>query len=157
MSRTRDDDPKDRAWGLFLLTYTLLMERIETALGAAGLPALAWYDALWELEKAEGGRLRMHELADRIVLPRYNLTRLADRLEQAALLQREDCPDDRRGYFLVITAAGRQMRRRMWAVYGPQVEVLFSQHLSTKQAPEFAKALAGMARGAKQLAKSASK
>jgi len=47
---------------------------------------------LRELEKAEGGKLRMHELARRIVLSRSNLTRLADRLENAGLIEREDTP-----------------------------------------------------------------
>jgi DNA-binding MarR family transcriptional regulator len=150
MSRPKDSEPSTRAWALFLLAHTLLMERIEAALTAAGLPPLAWYDVLWELEKAEGGRLRMHELADRIVLPRYNLTRLADRLEQAALLQREDCQDDRRGFFLAITGAGRQMRQRMWTVYGPQIEALFARHLTAAQARELSEVLAQMARGAKE-------
>ena len=150
MTRPKDSDPSSRAWALFLLAHTLLMERIEAALSEAGLPPLAWYDVLWELEKAEGGRLRMHELADRIVLPRYNLTRLADRLEQAGLLQREDCEDDRRGFFLTITPAGKQMRQRMWAVYGPQIEALFARHLTTAQARELSEILAGMARSAKE-------
>jgi DNA-binding MarR family transcriptional regulator len=152
MTRPKDSDPNTRAWALFLLAHTLLLERIEAALSAAGLPPLAWYDVLWELEKAEGGRLRMHELADRIVLPRYNLTRLADRLEQAALLQREDCQDDRRGFFLAITAAGRQMRRQMWTVYGPQIEALFARHLTAAQARELSEVLTEMARGAKESA-----
>ena len=150
MTRAKDSDPGTRTWALFLLAHTLLMERIEAALSAAGLPPLAWYDVLWELEKAEGGRLRMHELADRIVLPRYNLTRLADRLEQAGLLQREDCEDDRRGFFLAITSAGRQMRQRMWTVYGPQIEALFARHLTAARARELSEILAGMARGARE-------
>jgi len=48
----------------------------------------------------------MHELARRIALSRSNLTRLADRVENAKLIEREDTPHDRRGYHCVITHAG---------------------------------------------------
>lgn len=146
MAKPKNDSAHSRAWGLFLFTHSLLMERIEGALSAADLPSLSWYDVLWELEKAPEGKLRMHELADRIVLPRYNLTRLADRLQDAKLLEREDCPDDRRGYFLVITPAGRRMRKRMWEVYEPLIEELFSAHLTDSQAGLLGDALLSMAR-----------
>ena len=54
----------------------------------AGCIALAWYDVLVGLVEAPERRLRMHELAERVVLSRSTLTRLVDRLEQAGLLQR---------------------------------------------------------------------
>lgn len=146
MAKAVDPDPKSRAWRLFLLAHTLLLERIETQLSEAGLPPLAWYDVLWELEKAQQRKLRMHELADRIVLSRSNLTRLADRLEEASLISREDCADDRRGYFLVLTSAGMEVRRKMWKVYGPQSDVLFGQHLSEAAARTVADSLAQMIR-----------
>ena len=127
-------DPKIHTWGLFLAAHTALVERIELALASADLPALAWYDVLWELEQAPERKLRMHELAQRIVLSRSNLTRLADRLESAGLLAREACPNDRRGNFCVITDAGRAMRKKMWPVYRDQIKVLFSDRIDDKQA-----------------------
>jgi DNA-binding MarR family transcriptional regulator len=122
------------AWARFLAAHATLVERIEAALATAGLPSLAWYDVLWELEKADGGRLRMHELAHAVVLSRSNLTRLIDRLEAAGLTVRERCPDDRRGAYAAITAKGREMRRRMWPVYRQQIDELFASHLSVKEA-----------------------
>lgn len=129
-----ETDQKIRAWGLFLAAHTALIERIEQALARADLPPLAWYDVLWELEKAPQRKLRMHELAERIVLSRSNLTRLADRLETAGLLEREACPNDRRGNFCVITDAGRAMRKKMWPVYRDQIAALFSDQIDDKQA-----------------------
>ena len=82
-------DLKGHAWAVLLTAHATLVERIEAALVAAGVPALDWYDVLWELEKADG-RLRMHDLARRVVLSRSNLSRLADRLEKAGLVARED-------------------------------------------------------------------
>ena len=126
--------PGMQAWARFLTTHATLVERIEAELTANGLPPLAWYDVLWELEKADEGKLRMHEIAHAVVLSRSNLTRLIDRLEIAGLTTRERCADDRRGAYAAITAAGREMRKKMWPVYKQQIEQLFVSHLSVKDA-----------------------
>jgi DNA-binding MarR family transcriptional regulator len=133
---------------VLLTAHATLVEKIEIALGEAKLPPLAWYDVLWELEKAEAGKLRMHELARRIVLSRSNLTRLADRLEKAGLVAREDTPNDRRGYYLVITRAGLAMRKKMWPVYEAEIERLFSSHVTLEEARAMGVALARAARAA---------
>ena len=61
------------------------------------------------LADAEGERLRMGELADRLLLSRSGITRLADRLERQGLIARERCTDDGRGYFAHLTEAGREL------------------------------------------------
>ena len=139
---SKDPDPKGRAWAVLLAAQATLVAKIEAALAQAGLPPLAWYDVLWELEKAPEGKLRMHELARRVALSRSNLTRLADRLEGARLIAREDTPHDRRGYHCVITRAGLAMRKRMWPVYRAQIERLFSRHLTVEEARAVGEALA---------------
>src|SRR5512145_1087811 len=141
-------DLKGHAWAVLLTAHATLVERIEAALAAAGLPSLSWYDVLWELEKADG-RLRMHELARRVVLSRSNLSRLADRLEDAGLLAREDCAEDGRGYDLVLTGAGRAMRRKMWRVYEAQIERVFSRHLTVDEARVVGEALARAVKAAR--------
>jgi DNA-binding MarR family transcriptional regulator len=139
---TRDHDPKSHAWAVLLTAHATLIEKIETALAEAKLPPLAWYDVLWALEKAEGGKLRMNELARHLVLSRSNLTRLADRLENARLIEREDTPHDRRGYYCVITRAGLAMRKKMWPVYKAEIERLFSRHITVDEARTIGNALA---------------
>jgi DNA-binding MarR family transcriptional regulator len=133
-------DAKGHAWAVLLTAHATLTERIGAALAAARLPSLDWYDVLWELEKAEG-RLRMHDLARRVVLSRSNLSRLADRLEDAGLIAREDCAEDGRGYDLVLTRAGRAMRKRMWPVYEAQIERVFSRHVTVEEARAIGEAL----------------
>lgn len=134
-------DPKSHAWALLLAAHATLVERLEAALALAELPPLAWYDVLWELEKAEG-MLRMHDLACRVVLSRSNLSRLADRLEIAGLIEREDCPEDGRGYNVVLTRAGRAMRKKMWSKYEQEIERVFSRHITTDEARVIGEALA---------------
>jgi len=147
---TRDDDPKSHAWAMLLSAQATLIEKIEAVLAQAKLPPLAWYDVLRELEKAEGGSLRMHELARRIVLSRSNLTRLADRLEDAKLIERTDTRHDRRGYDCVVTRAGLAMRKKMWPVYKAEIERLFSRHVTVDEARTIGEALARAVKAARE-------
>jgi DNA-binding MarR family transcriptional regulator len=121
------------AWPAFLTAHAVLVSEVERRLKEAELPELAWYDVLWALERAPKRRLRMHELADAVVVSRSNLTRLADRLESNGLVSRERCDDDRRSSFAVLTDAGSEMRKRMWPVYRAAIEELFDDHLSADE------------------------
>ena len=127
-------DPRQRAWARFVVAQALLFEHIEAAFAAAGLPELAWYDVLWVLESAEGGRLRMRDLARQAVVSRSNVTRLTDRMEQAGLVARADCPEDGRGTVCELTAKGRALRGKMWPVYKKQIDSLFGRHLDAREA-----------------------
>jgi len=132
-------DSRQRAWARFFVAQALLVERIETAFAEADLPSLDWYDLLWVLERAEHGRLRMADIAEQAVVSRSNVTRLADRLEKAGLVQRASCPMDGRSTFCVVTDKGRALRARMWTVYRRQIDALFGQHLGAREAEELAR------------------
>ena len=82
---------------------------------ATGLP-LAWYDVLLELASA-GGRLRMSELGERVVLSRTRVSRIVDELERAGLVTREPNPEDGRSSFAAITAEGSRRFREGGRVY----------------------------------------
>ncbi len=127
-------DPRQRAWARFVTAQAMLLERIEAAFAGAGLPPLAWYDVLWILESAEGGRLRSAELARKAVVSRSNVTRLTERLEKEGLVARRDCPEDGRGTVCELTAKGRALRAKMWPVYKKQIDTLFGKHLGAREA-----------------------
>ena len=96
------------AWRGMLETHSRIVAELDAELERHhGLP-LSSYEVLMYLGDAEGGRLRMGELADRLLLSRSGITRLADRLERQGLIARERCADDGRGYFALLTDAGRQ-------------------------------------------------
>ena len=94
------------AWRRFLRVHALVTRRLESDLLAEQKLPLASYDVLVQLVEAPQRRLRMSELAERVLLSRSGLTRLVDRLERDGLVRREACPDDARGQFTVITSAG---------------------------------------------------
>ncbi len=113
LSQRRRPAPDELAvWRLFLRAHAQVMRRLENDLVQEhGLP-LASYDVLVQLVEAPERRLRMTELADRVLLSRSGLTRLVDRLERDGLVTREACESDARGMFAVLTDLGYQRLRR---------------------------------------------
>jgi DNA-binding MarR family transcriptional regulator len=101
------------AWRGMLRVHSELVGRLDAELTAEhGLP-LRSYEVLITLADAPGGRLRMGELASALLLSQSGLTRLVDRLERHGFVERERCADDARGYFALITAAGKRKLARV--------------------------------------------
>lgn len=87
--------------------HAMIAGELEDELGSAhDLPLLS-YEVLAYLAEAPEERLRMQELAARLPLTKSGLSRLADRMEQAGLIQRRACPSDRRGVHACLTDGGR--------------------------------------------------
>jgi DNA-binding MarR family transcriptional regulator len=108
-------DPLDRrldGWRSFLMSHSLVTRRLDDELRAEEGISLAEYDALVQLARAPDGRLRMNQLADRVLLSRSGVTRLVDRLVSDGLVSRTACPSDARGSMAVLTARGRETLRR---------------------------------------------
>ena len=122
------------AWRTFLKAHATIIDRIDHDLVAAKLPPLSTYDVLIELYEAPERRLRMHELAERVVLSRSGLTRLVDRLEAEGLLQRDRSGTDRRGAYAVITEQGIAALRRTWPIYARGIAEYFAQWLTFEEA-----------------------
>jgi DNA-binding MarR family transcriptional regulator len=138
MRKNHASDSVIRVWTRLTRAQQLALAGIESALKGANLPPLAWYDALWELERAGERGLRPFELEQQMLLAQYNLSRLIERLSRAGYVSREACKDDRRGHVLVITPAGKAMRRRMWTVYGPAIQAAIRPRLSESEAERLA-------------------
>jgi len=96
------------AWRGFLRTHAELFKALDAELDAAHRLPLTTYEVLISLLHAPGRRLRMAELASRMLLSRSGVTRLVDRLERDGLLRREECADDGRGLFAVLTDEGER-------------------------------------------------
>lgn len=122
------------AWRAFITTHATLIDLINRELTEADCIPLHWYDVLIELFEAPDRRLRLHELARKVVLSRSGLTRLVDRLETTGLLQRQPDPTDRRGSFAAITEEGVAALRKAWPVYAQGISRHFACHLSEDEA-----------------------
>jgi len=133
--------PEPDLWFSLVRAHRTMIREIERRLADAGLPAYAWYDALWGLESGPDGTRRMHELADVLAIERYNLTRLVDRLEQEGLVTRARSAEDGRAAYASITDKGRALRKKMWKVYQSTVSELFLGQFTGKEQVAMAAAL----------------
>lgn len=134
MSEEYISDQHLATWRAFLKAHATIINRIDHDLAVAKLPPLSTYDVLIELYEAPEHRLRMHELAERVVLSRSGLTRLVDRLEAEGLLMRDRSGTDRRGAYAVITEQGIAALRRTWPVYARGIGEYFAQWLTSEEA-----------------------
>jgi DNA-binding MarR family transcriptional regulator len=98
-------------WRSFLRAHARIVRRLEADLLTEHALALASYDVLVQLVEAPARRLRMTELAERVLLSRSGLTRLVDRLEREGFVTREACEQDARGMYAVLTDAGYRRLR----------------------------------------------
>ena len=101
------DDAEMAAWLAFLDVSHRLDRVIEQQLRRDAGLSHAQYEILSRLESAPGGRLRMSELADVIIVSRSGLTYQVSQLERAHLVRREKDATDERGVLAVLTADGR--------------------------------------------------
>ena len=126
------------AWARLIRAQQAMLERVEADLKAAGLPALAWYDVLIELNRAAGGQLRQFEIGDKVLLSKYNVSRLLDRLEQEGMVSRQTCEEDRRGAHIAITRRGKALVKKMWPVYAHGIKQYFARHLTAPEIEQLA-------------------
>jgi DNA-binding MarR family transcriptional regulator len=134
-------DPSETAvaaWIALMRAQQKTLLCIERALRARGLPSLACYDALWELDRAGVAGLRPFEIERQMLLAQSNISRLIDRLQEQGYVKRQPCEVDGRGQYITITAAGRELRRRMWPVYARAIHESIDLRVSPREATTLA-------------------
>lgn len=99
------------AWRSLVRGHAAAALALERSLAPSGLDG-SEYDVLFTLSLGAPEGLRPTELAERGLLTKSGITRLLDRLEERALIERRTCPTDRRGHLVALTPAGRRALRR---------------------------------------------
>ncbi|MEU6076585.1 MarR family transcriptional regulator [Micromonospora sp. NPDC047074] len=100
------DSERLAAWRAYIEASQRLFTQIEEDLRADSGLSFADYHVLVLLSEAPGQRLRMGELAGRLVFSPSRLTYQISAMQRRGLVAREPCPDDRRGSEAVLTATG---------------------------------------------------
>lgn len=94
------------AWRGMLRAHSAVTKALDAELEEQHEISLTSYEVLLHLEDAPDGRMRMSDLASRLLLSRSGATRLVDRLERDGFITRDSCPSDARGSFAVLTPSG---------------------------------------------------
>lgn len=126
------EDAKD-AWKWLFIGQAMLVKRIDLAMQEAGVIGLETYDVLLTIEMQPHQKIKMCQLAERVLLSRSGVTRLADRLEKLGWIERVGCERDGRSTYIRLTEAGLKERERAWPVFKSQIELLFATQLKPTQ------------------------
>lgn len=101
------DERQQRAWRGHLAMQARLHAQLNRRLQADAGLSLADFDVLVALSEKQDGPMRVQELADHLQWEKSRLSHQLSRMGRRGLVERQDCPDDARGAFVVLSAAGR--------------------------------------------------
>lgn len=102
------DGDEQVTWRAFLDATSLLTDRLDREIHRASGLSLVEYAVLAHLSEAEDQRLRMHTLAETVLVSKSRLSHQITRLQNEGLVTRETCETDRRGAFAVLTDQGHE-------------------------------------------------
>jgi DNA-binding MarR family transcriptional regulator len=106
MARWLDDD-EQRAWRGYLHMQARLTATLSRHLQEDSGLSLADFSVLVELSEVTGGRTRVLALADKLQWEKSRLSHQLNRMRGRGLVDRQECPNDRRGSFVTLTEQGR--------------------------------------------------
>lgn len=138
-------DPRLVAWRDFLIAHARLERLLDDDLRTVHGLSLAEYDTLLQLAEAPGRRLRMHQLAERVVLSRSGITRLIDRLVRDGSVERIACLSDARGAEALLTETGLDRLRLASRTHLRGIEAHFLDAIAPADLAAVGRAMHGVA------------
>jgi DNA-binding MarR family transcriptional regulator len=99
-------DEQQADWRAWIEASMMLREQLNRDLLQQHGLTMADYEILVQLSEHPEHRLRMSELASSTLVSRSRLSHQIDRMERAGLVRRQECTDDRRGFFATLTQEG---------------------------------------------------
>lgn len=122
------------AWSALIEAHALATRHIARAIGGLAPLTLDEYDILLVVDRAPESKLRYAALAEAALYTKSGITRVAQRLEARGFLMKEQCPEDRRGAYAVLTERGAKALKDTWEVYGSAVAQLLGSLYSGAEA-----------------------
>ena len=132
-SQTRWLNPREmKTWRSYIIASRRLLEALETDLEGHDL-SMADYEVMAQLSEAPGRRMRMSELAELAMISKSRLSHRMKVMEKAGWIKREECAEDRRGYWAVMTEKGWRAIVAAAPDHVASVRMRFIDQLSTKE------------------------
>lgn len=126
-------DSENRAWLGCLRFTNAAVRALDEALTAAHGISVKEFDVLITLFNAPRERLRMSDLAERVLLSSSGLTHLVTRLERDGLVSRSVDEQDRRSFFALLTPTGRRRLREARVTHNEVIRTQLTRRLSQAQ------------------------
>jgi DNA-binding MarR family transcriptional regulator len=135
---TQQQDLALDSWVRLLRGHASVTRAISAQLVAEHGLTINDYEALLHLAKAEDGRMRRVDLAERLILTASGVTRLLDGLEAGGLVERASCASDRRVTYAVLTETGRTKLRESSKSHIADVRTFFEERYSGDELQQLA-------------------
>ena len=129
------------AWQALLHAHHQIVNTLDAELRSEHELTFGDYDVLLRLARAPDRRLRMSELAKRVMISPSGLTRAVDRLVDTGLVERERAESDSRVVFALLTERGREVVKRAARTHLRGVRQHFTGKLTEDQLRQLASAL----------------
>ncbi|MFD6097891.1 MarR family winged helix-turn-helix transcriptional regulator [Nocardiopsis flavescens] len=124
---------EQRVWRGFLRVNAWIYDELEHDLRERGGLGLIEYGILVHLSEAPGRRMRMRALADSVIVSKSRLSHQIARLERGGLVRKEECTDDRRGLWAVLTDEGSLLLDRVAPGHAARVRALLFDRLGPRR------------------------
>jgi len=110
-----------KLWVVMSRAHNALTERLQASVAAHDL-TLTEFGILEVL--FHKGPLLLGEVQRRILVSSGGVTYLVDRLEKKGLVERRECPGDRRARYAALTESGEQLIERVFPAHASCIESL---------------------------------
>jgi DNA-binding MarR family transcriptional regulator len=122
------------AWVTGLVRLEIVLwDRVDARLRESHELPLAFFESLLFLSRAQGGSMRVGDLARALGVTVGGTSKLVDRIERAGLIARGPDPDDRRASRVALTAAGRRRLTAAVKTYEAVVGSILGGVLSSEE------------------------
>lgn len=137
-------DSEQQSWRTLIDVTTGVLATLDNELRAEFGLSLGEYEVLARLSEAPDRSLRMTDLAAQLRLSPSGITRRIDGLVRAGLVERQQCPSDRRGSNAVLTPDGLRRLEEAAPAHVRGVRAHFIDQLTGKELANLAAALANV-------------
>ena len=127
-----------KAWRSYIIASRRLLDALDSDLGDHDL-SMPDYEVLAQLSDAPERRMRMSELAEIAMISKSRLSHRMKVMEKAGWVKREECQEDRRGNWAVMTEKGWKAIVKAAPDHVESVRGKFLDHLAVRDQEEIAK------------------
>lgn len=131
----QDKRTRGRVWRNLVVAHSVILGKMEADLRASTGLTLGQYDVLLRLHEAPGNSLRMGDLAQQVLVTTSGVTRVADRLVNAGLVERVRPDADRRVVTVSMTPAGKETLRAASAIHSRGIAEYFADLVEAEELP----------------------
>ena len=129
---------EQRAWRSVIRMYEKLEGRLSRGLQVESSLSGSDYAVLVNLTEVPDGRMRHVDLARCLEWEKSRMSHQVSRMVKRGLVARQECPEDGRGAFVVITSEGREVITEAAPRHVREVRRLFIEPLTSDELQAFA-------------------